>query len=217
MNLETSNKDRLDHIFSDLRTYLDKMDGIREQLLPMQRQTVRWCSEIIKNIHRGDLTPNAEKFTLAKTNLLEMRSLLSQAPGTFAKDYVHLVNQEYGEAFILNHLIQFDRFPTTAECDIGLVEYAYALADVVGELRRYVLKCIRNEDAETSIKVLDYMGEIYGYLFTLDYPNGLVPGLRKKTDMVRNILAKTEGDVTVSLNLIRLNTHLRENQNLPTK
>ena len=158
-----NNKDRLDNIFSDLRNYLDKMDSIREQLLPMQRQTVRWCSEIIKNIHRGDLTPNAEKFTLAKANLLEMRSLLSQAPGTFAKDYVHLVNQEYGEAFILNHLLQFDHFPTTSECDIGLVEYAYALADVVGELRRNVLKCIRNEDAETSIKLLDYMGEIYGY------------------------------------------------------
>ena len=188
------------------------MDSIREQLLPMQRQTVRWCSEIIKNIHRGDFTTIVEKLNRAKNNLLEMRTLLSQAPGTFSKDYLHIVKQEYGEAFIFYQLIQFDRFPSIEDSSIELLEYAYALADVVGELRRYVLKCIRNEDAETSLKVLDYMGEIYGYLFTLDYPNGLVPGLRKKTDMVRNILAKTEGDVTVSLNLIKLNNHLRKNQ-----
>ena len=206
------NKDQLDLIFSDLRNHLDKMDSIREQLLPMQRQTVRWCSEIIKNIHRGDFTTIVEKLNRAKNNLLEMRTLLSQAPGTFSKDYLHIVKQEYGEAFIFYQLIQFDRFPSIEDSSIELLEYAYALADVVGELRRYVLKCIRNEDAETSLKVLDYMGEIYGYLFTLDYPNGLVPGLRKKTDMVRNILAKTEGDVTVSLNLIKLNNHLRKNQ-----
>ena len=206
------NKDQLDLIFSDLRNHLDKMDSIREQLLPMQRQTVRWCSEIIKNIHRGDFTTIVEKLNRAKNNLLEMRTLLSQAPGTFSKDYLHIVKQEYGEAFIFYQLIQFDRFPSIEDSSIELLEYAYALADVVGELRRYVLKCIRNEDAETSLKVLDYMGEIYGYLFTLDYPNGLVPGLRKKTDMVRNILAKTEGDVTVSLNLIKLNNHFRKNQ-----
>ena len=68
--------------------------------------------------------------------------------------------------------------------------------------------CIRNEDLDNGLKGLGYMDEIYSFLFTLDYPNGLIPGLRKKIDMARNILAKTEGDITVSINILKLNSNL---------
>jgi len=45
----------------------------------------------------------------------------------------------------------------------------------------------------------------------LDYPNGLTPGLRSKIDAARGILVKTEGDVTLAVNLIKMNHRLGVN------
>ncbi|WP_371803540.1 hypothetical protein [Candidatus Lokiarchaeum ossiferum] len=196
-------------IFVHLREHLDAMDLIREKLLPIQRQTVRWCSEIIKNVHRGEISSIPAKIEKARKNLLVMQQLLDEAPASFSKDYIQIVKQEFGEAVILYNLVVNDSFPKPDDCSIELTDYAFALADVVGELRRYVLNCIRNENLSKALWGLSHMDEIYSYLFTLDYPNGLVPGLRKKTDMARNILAKTEGDVTVSINIIKLNSNLK--------
>jgi translin len=201
---------KIDEIFHDLIKYLDGMDNIREKILPLQRKSVRICSEIIKNIHRKDFTTIPTKITDAKSSLNEMIQLIDNAPGNLPRDYLQIVQQELGEAIIFYNLIINDDFPTIEECGIDLVSYAYALTDVVGELRRYVLNCIRKEDLDNANRGLNLMNEIHDQLFSLDYPNGLIPGLRKKIDQARNILARTEGDVSVSINIIKLNSNLKK-------
>ena len=204
--------DELDAIFRELHSYLDEMDESREKILPAQRKAVRICSEIIKHVHRKEFEAVSEKIPIAQGKFAEMKDILKEAPGTFPKDYILIVQQELGEAIIFAELITKNRFPTAAECQIDTLSYAYALTDVVGELRRHVLTCIRNEDLDEALKGLALMDEIYSRLFTLDYPGGLVPGLRKKTDMARNIIAKTEGDVTISINILKLNKRLKESK-----
>jgi len=43
------------------------------------------------------------------------------------------------------------------------------------------------------------MDDIYSVLVTMDYPDAITNGLRRQTDLVRNIIEKTRGDVTFSL------------------
>jgi len=43
------------------------------------------------------------------------------------------------------------------------------------------------------------MDDIYGVLVTLDYPDAITNGLRRQTDLVRGILERTRGDLTISL------------------
>jgi translin len=43
------------------------------------------------------------------------------------------------------------------------------------------------------------MDEIYAVLVTMDYPDAITFGLRRMTDLVRGILERTRGDMTVSL------------------
>ena len=43
------------------------------------------------------------------------------------------------------------------------------------------------------------MDDIYSVLVTMDYPDAITNGLRRQTDLVRNIVEKTRGDVTFSL------------------
>jgi translin len=82
------------------------------------------------------------------------------------------------------------------------------LADIVGELRRYVLDKIRTGDYENLDKILGRMEEIYSYLFSLDYPKGLTRDLRRKTDVARSIIEKTRGDISLSIQIDRLNKNL---------
>ena len=46
---------------------------------------------------------------------------------------------------------------------------------------------------------LNEMDDIYGLLVTIDFPDALTSGLRRTTDVVRGILEKTRGDLTLSL------------------
>ena len=208
--MNSNNNNELEEIFQSLRDQLDSMDQIREGILPLQRKSVRLCSEIIKHVHRKEFSSIPSKTIKIQGYLKSLQKTINDMPIRFSKDYLQIVKQELGEAMIIYHLITQNRFPSPEECGIGLIDYAYSLTDVVGELRRYVLNCIRNEDLDNGLKGLEYMDEIYSYLFTLDYPNGLIPGLRKKIDMARNILAKTEGDITVSINILKLNSNLQK-------
>ena len=204
------NKENLETVFRDLRVYLDEMDKLREKILPMQRLAVRQCSEIIKRIHRKEFSSLSDEIKSTKSKFEEIKALISNANADLSKDYLQIVQQELGEAIILYNIIVLNNFPSLEECGIDLLSYAYALCDVIGEIRRYVLHCIQNEDQINAQRGLDYMDEIYSQLFTLDYPSGLIPGLRNKVDQARNIIAKTEGDVALSLNLLKLNANLKK-------
>lgn len=204
--------EKLEEIFGKIKNHLDELDKVRESILQVQRKTVRLCSEIIKRVHREQWESIEELIKTAKHELKEMEALTENAPGDLPKDYLQIVKQELGEATILYHLLKHDSLPKAKEIGINVVDYAYALADVVGELRRSILKSIRLEEMQRAKQLLTYMEDIYNYLFTLDYPSGLIPGLRKKTDNARRILANTEGEVTVSINMIELKKELQKHK-----
>jgi translin len=48
-------------------------------------------------------------------------------------------------------------------------------------------------------RLLDCMDDIYGILVTMDYSDAITHGLRRQTDLVRGILERTRGDLTISL------------------
>jgi hypothetical protein len=90
-----------------------------------------------------------------------MQQLLKKAPGDFAADYLSIVQQEYGEAALLYNIIVHHSYLTPETLGIGLLEYAYACADVVGELRRYALDALRNGQLDLANHTLEEMDEIF--------------------------------------------------------
>ncbi len=84
------------------------------------------------------------------------------------------------------------------------------LADVVGELRRYVLDKLRRDQIEDLNEVLEKMESLYELLFSLDYPKGITQDLRRKTDVARGIIGRTRGDLSLSLQINKLNKNLEK-------
>ena len=85
------------------------------------------------------------------------------------------------------------------------------LADVIGELRRYALDNIRNSQITDLNEILEKMDDIYAQLFSIDYPSGLTLDLRHKTDQARNLIEKTRGDVSISLQMNDLKKCIQNN------
>ena len=200
----------LNNIFSELTEYLDKLDKSREEILKISREIVRDCSIAIKNSHRSEEQDFNEKINQVKTKHEELVGLVDKEPGVFAK-YLKIPEQEYVEAIILNSIIQSTRFPSPKELNVNPLHYALGLTDVIGELRRYILDNIGNSKIQDLRKILEIMDEIYTNLFSVDYPSGLTQDLRHKTDVARNIIEKTRGDVSITLQMNELKNCIERN------
>ena len=181
----------LKEIFESLKTDLDELDEKRECLLPITRDVVRICSEIIKSVHRNEL--NGIESQIEHINkLISTISLFHKATlEGIGKNYLGIVNQEFTEAVTFYYLIKSNELPHYTEIGVTPYEYLLGLADLLGELKRMILNKIRIGDIESAERLYEHMENVHEHLFSLDYPSGLLPGFRKKIDKTRGLLNST--------------------------
>ncbi|TFG08562.1 MAG: translin family protein [Promethearchaeota archaeon] len=199
----------LNKIFTQLTDELDKLDYTREEILKNSRKIIRDCSVAIKAIHRREMDQYIEKINSVKTNHENLLALVNKDLGVFFK-YLKTPEQEYAEAISFYSIIKKKELPTPLELNINPLNYALGLADVIGELRRYILDNIRNSQIQDINEFLDIMDEIYTQLFSLDYPSGITHDLRHKTDVARTIIERTRGDISISVQMSELKSCLEQ-------
>ncbi len=199
----------LNKIFSDITKKLDALDRDREDILKLSRDMIRNCSVAIKEIHRKNFSQYLEKIKEIKSYHIELVGLVKKNPEVLGK-YLKTAEQEFMEAVCLYALINNEDIPSPEEYGVDPLNYLLGLADVIGELRRFLLDKIRKDDVEDLDKYLDRMEDIYTNLFSLDYPKGLLEDLRQKTDADRGIIERTRGDVSISVQINKLNENLRK-------
>jgi translin len=196
MNESRENEMKLSDILKPLREEIDGDDTVREKTLPLGRNAVRKCSEAIKLVHR-------ERFDEAKALIDEASKIIKQTKSEMSKSEfisksrnLDVAYQELAEASNLLSLVEKGKFSTPEEYSIPVRAYLTGLADTVGELRRASLDLLRNDGLERAERLLAFMEEILEELQTFDYPNALVPDLRRKCDVARGIVERTRGDLT---------------------
>jgi translin len=77
--------------------------------------------------------------------------------------------------------------------------YLNGRAEAVGELRRRCLDILRQGYSGEAERLLGCLDDIYAILVTMDYPDAVTNGLRRQTDLIRGIVERTRGDLTISL------------------
>ena len=186
--------------FSEVSNLLDILYSDREKILHLSRDIVRDCSVGIKNIHRQEITEFQEKVNVIKSNHGNLVKLVNNNPGVFSK-YLKTPEQEFTELLTFYAIINNNDIPTPSEMKIDPLNFALGLADVIGELRRYALDNIRNDNTDDLNYILESMDEIYTSLFSIDYPIGVTQDLRHKVDVARSIIEKTRGDVSLAIQM----------------
>jgi len=131
--------------------------------------------------------------------LQEVAEALAEHSQLLHTGFVHDAQKEYAEGCITLALALNEALPTPEALGVGYVAYLHGLGEAVGEMRRYILDTIRKGDLSRCEEILSDMDDIYGVLVTMDFPDALTYGLRRTTDVVRGILEKTRGDLTLAI------------------
>ncbi len=182
----------------------------RDRALMQARQLTRHAAHAIRAIHRSELDVAQENLDAARALAEALKSELADMPDLFYAGYTQDAIKEYVEAS--NTVALIENHPLLLPEDLG-VEYATylnGLAEVVGELRRRCLDILRKGYSDEAERLLGRMDDIYELLITVDYPDAITNGLRRQTDLVRGIVERTRGDLTISLREQRLHQAMED-------
>jgi translin len=177
---------------------------VRDQALAQARQLTRHAAHAIRAIHRSEIDLANENLNQARALVESLKSNLAAFPDIFYAGYTQDAIKEFAEASITVALILNQSLPTPEDLDVEYATYLNGLAEVTGELRRRCLDILRQGYSQEAERLLSCMDDIYNLLVTIDYPDAITHGLRRQTDLVRGIVERTRGDLTLSLREERL-------------
>lgn len=182
----------------------------REKALVISRQVIRSSANAIRAVHRSDFDAARQLIDEAAARLSETDAIRSDNPEIYYAGFLSDARKEFTEANITLAAIAGADIPDAAALGIDPPAYLNGMAEVIGELRRYILDALRRDDIGRCEELLELMDEIYGILVTVDFPENVTGGLRRSTDAMRGVLERTRGDLTISLQQRRLEQRLSE-------
>jgi translin len=192
-----------------IRGQMDHKNAARERALAASRELIRLCANAIRAVHRSDTAQADGLLQQARERNSEIVALLKPHPDLFYAGYVQDAQKELVEAECTRRLVFGEALPDPVTLGVAAAPFANGLAEAVGELRRFLLDQLRQNDLSRAEALLERMDEIYSLLVTIDYPDALTGGLRRTTDATRAILERTRGDLTVALRQQRLEQALQ--------
>jgi translin len=191
--------DTIQAIGDQILQRLEAINGARERALEETRQIVRMSANAIRAVHRNDFDEAARLLGQAQALQDALVTELDNYPKIYWSGYVQDAQKEYAEASIVLSVISGRDVPDPESLGVEDAVYLNGLGEAAGELRRYVLDALRRADSARAEQLLAVMDDVYGLLVTVDYPDAVTGGLRRTTDMVRGVLERTRGDLTVAL------------------
>lgn len=204
--------DSIKPIAEDIRAMFDETNRVREEALQVSREVIRLSANSIRASHREDFDDACELKAQARKKVDETRELLVDKREIYYTGYVQDAQKEYAESELTYAIIREMPFPTLADLGVEAPAYINGLAEAIGESRRHVLDLMRLGDMQRAERILTIMDDVYYTLITFDYPDAVTQGLRRQTDMVRGVLERTRGDLTLLQEQRRLEDQQRRLQ-----
>ena len=189
---------------------LTERNGDREKALSVSREVIRFSANAIRAVHRGDFDDARELIRKGDSRLRDADHILESSPSIYSAGFMSDARKEFTEANVTLAVISGADIPSIADLKVDAAAYINGMAEVIGELRRYILDALRRDEVDGCREFMDVMDEMYGVLVTIDFPEGVTSGLRRNTDAMRGVLERTRGALTMALRHRSLETRLTE-------
>lgn len=181
-----------------IRESFERKNKIRDDALTQSRNLIRHAARTIRAIHRDDEALAREHLGEADRLAEELRQGLADDPELYFSGYAQDALKEYCEAHLTLAIIMDQPWPSPDDLQVEYPTFLNGMSEVVGELRRRIMDIMREGHSQEVERLLDVMDDIYAQLVTMDFPDALTYGLRRRTDIARSIIERTQADVTVS-------------------
>ena len=201
--------DHLEEIVERIHNFFEATSNARDRALAQTRRLTRHCSLAIRAVHRGEHDEAQVELNEATRLVETLRSDLAEYPDLYYAGYTQDALKEYAEACIVFALLRHEALPAPEDLNIPYNTYLKGMAEAVGELRRRCLDILREGYSDDAEWLLTQMDDIYTVMVTMDYPDAITGGLRRLTDLMRGIVERTRGDITISLRQEHLEQSLK--------
>lgn len=171
---------------------LAKTQDAREFLLRNSREVVTSCSKSIIAVHGGDM--KGARSGLKNAGRL-LREYQKKSKGDL-KRYLVVPEQEFTEAAALIAIAEKKQIPSKEALKVSDEAYVLGLLDCIGELKRYVLDRIRNDDLKEASSVFQIMEDLFSLLYPFAGLDKVVKETRRKLDVSRMLVEDTRAVIT---------------------
>jgi translin len=199
----------LAEIVEDIRTQLTAINGLRDATLNRSRALIRACAESIRAIHRHEWEEAIAMLADARAAATEMVDALADYPMLYHAGYTQDALKELVEAHLLFAVVSGGPLPTPDYLRVVGSTYLRGMSEAATEMRRFVLDLMRQGHITEAEPYLDFMDEVYSRLITVDFPDSITDGLRRHTDVLRSVLERTRGDLTMAFRQDQMRAALR--------
>jgi translin len=189
----------LSEIVENIRQELTEVNDQRDETLRQSRALVRSCANAIRAIHRHEWVEAEDLLAAARAEAQDMTTPLAAYPALYHTGYTQDSLKELVEAHVVYALVRGRALPSPAELNVTGATYLRGLSEAASEMRRFVLDLMRQGQVIEAQPYLEAMDEIYSHLLTIDFPDAITDGLRRLTDVLRGVLERTRGDLTLAI------------------
>lgn len=186
---------------------LEVLDTKRDELIRVARNLNRLSGKGISSLIRKEKPTDA--LNEAEKLLTHVNNYMAELTPIVSWNSIQSDVEEYCEFAILFNIIFNDTFVTADELHVPPWIWLTSVADVIGELRRIILRSLIDNDYNSAKKYYEILSELSFALRSQVFSKSLVPNLRRKIDILRAITEKTESDMA--------NASLKYNTQSPLK
>lgn len=189
----------LGEIVESIRQEMTTLSGLRDATLARSRTLVRACANAIRAVHRHEWPEAETLLAQARNEAAALVEPLAAHPTLYHAGYTQDALKEVVEAHLVYAVVRGGTPPTPAELRCTGATYLAGMPEAATEMRRFALDLMRRGQVMEAEPYLDFMDEVYSLLITIDFPDAVTDGLRRNTDILRNVLERTRGDLTMGI------------------
>ena len=151
---------------------LTSRNSDREVGLSVSREVIRSSANAIRAVHRSDFDEARRLISTAETRLQDAEHIRASNPSIYNAGFLNDARKEFTEANVTLAVISGNEIPSAEQLGIDPSAYLNGMAEVIGELRRFILDSLRRDNVDRCEELMEVMDEIYGVLVTVDFPRG---------------------------------------------
>ena len=201
--------DELDTTAETIRRYMEQVDGARDLAYRRSRSLIALCARTIRAIHREEWDAAEGLLAEARAATDDLVGGVRDYPELYFAGYTQDAIKEFVEGNLVYAMVRGRSLPTPEQLGSEPNTWLNGLAEAASELRRRILDLLRRGEMAEAERVLDAMDHIYSTLVTFDFADQITGGLRRRTDALRAVFERTNGDVSSSYRSAQLEGALK--------
>ncbi len=195
-------------IVETIREEMTVTNDLRDETLKRSRMLIRSCAHSIRAVHRHEQEEAARLLGEARDQAQAMVAPIAEHPVLYNAGYTQDALKELVEAHLVYAVVYDEAPPTPADLHVAGSSYLRGMSEAATEMRRFALDLMRRDRVEEAEPYLAFMDDVYSLLITVDFPDAITGGLRRQTDVLRNVLERTRGDLTMGIRQDRMRAML---------